>query len=296
MTIKLFGLRENKNKKFDIALLILIGVFLLIMLVFGLYAGISRPADKTSNLYQNFTINDGDDIKTISLNLEKQGIVTKASRFEFLANLLIKQKSIRPGTYYLSSAMDFSEISKAITNGIADGSGFVINPGYNIDQIANLLTQAGLVEKSKFLEVCNSKDFDGFNFLEPDTQGKYHLEGFLMPGEYKISPLADEWMIVITMLNQFDGYFTEEMYARAMELGKSVNQIITIASVIEQATAIDKDKADFAAAIYNCLNAGVTPPSGPLPAAPICSPSKASIKAALYPSSFTELSAPVKNK
>ena len=118
------------------------------------------------------------------------------------------------------------------------------------------------------------------------------------------------------MLNQYDKVFTKKYKKRAKELNLSENEIIIIASLIERESQYDGDRAKIASVIYNRIKAGMplqidatiqyalgkpkenlsiadtkidspynTYTNKGLPPGPICSPGKASIKAALYPES-----------
>lgn len=116
------------------------------------------------------------------------------------------------------------------------------------------------------------------------------------------------------MLKTFDQKFTDEYYKRAQEMGKSVDQIITMASIIERETDSDTERAKVAGVFYNRLNKGMklqscatvqyvlgshkpvlsiadTEIDSPyntykyagLPVGPIANPGEDCIKAALYP-------------
>jgi UPF0755 protein len=118
------------------------------------------------------------------------------------------------------------------------------------------------------------------------------------------------------MLKTFDSMFTEEYYNRAAEMNMTVDQIVTMASIIERETNSDEERAKVAGVFYNRLNSGMkfqscatvqyilgerkpvlsiadTQKESPyntylhsgLPIGPICNPGEACIKAALYPES-----------
>lgn len=144
--------------------------------------------------------------------------------------------------------------------------------------------------------------------------GANRLEGFLFPETYDVFATSMEHDIINRLLGQFDAVYKDEYYNRATELGYDLNQIITIASLIERETRVDSERAIVASVIYNRLNMGMalqidatvqyalgeqkdrlsykdTEIDSPyntykvpgLPPGPICSPGEASIKAALYP-------------
>ena len=115
------------------------------------------------------------------------------------------------------------------------------------------------------------------------------------------------------MLNRFDEIVKPEYYKRAQELGYTMDEIIIIASIIEQEAKLEEERPRVAGVIYNRLESDIplqmcstvmyalgkekivfyigfggrfpynTYLHGGLPVGPICNPGEASIKAALYP-------------
>jgi UPF0755 protein len=157
-------------------------------------------------------------------------------------------------------------------------------------------------------------DFD-YSFLSRSTLGDRHrLEGFLFPDTYKFYVNDEPQRVIDKFLSNFKSRFSDEYMERAGELGYSVRQVLTIASMIEREAADDDERDMIASVIYNRLR---DPDSFPylqidatiyyaieetgeefsldidspyntytstgLPPGPICSPGNASIRAALYP-------------
>ncbi len=139
-------------------------------------------------------------------------------------------------------------------------------------------------------------------------------EGFLFPDTYQFYVGSSAEAIVNKLLGQFDKVYDEELQARAKELGLTTNEVITIASLIERETKTDSERPTVASVIYNRLDINMklqfcstvqyalgeqkarllirdTKIDSPyntyiidgLPPAPIASPGKACIRAALYP-------------
>ena len=160
--------------------------------------------------------------------------------------------------------------------------GFKLASGLTVKETAKALDKAGFVDKDKFLKAAESISSDDFKYLDSDENGYDKLEGFLFPTTYVVSKDADATMMIITMLNEFENAFTDEFRDRADEMGMSIRDIIIIASVIENETDIDSERADVSAVIHNRLSMGKKIQGG-TPDKPLCSPGIASIKAALYP-------------
>ena len=276
---------KDINVKTPSKLRVILGILILVLAaliaVFAVLTNISSPYDRTVTTYKNVEVKSGDKLEDVAQTLTDEGIIEKASDFVLIARLSRSDKP-RPGQYYLSPSMNSVEIARTIVNGISTSNGFTIPAGYNLDQIASALERDGIANKEKFLEAAKSDDLKEFEIIGQNKLGSNQVEGFLFPGEYTIGYDADESMLIMTMLNQFDLFFNEDYRARADELGLSIREIVYIASMIELETSIDKEKPAISAVIHNRYNLEMLP-AEEIKKAPLCNPGEESIKAALYP-------------
>lgn len=219
----------------------------------------------------------------------------------------------KAGQYTLSQSMSLEEIMKTIFEGKASTTRFTIPEGYDIKRTTQKLAEEGLIDPLVFAEEIENGAFD-YEFVKNAPAGPNRLEGYLFPETYEIFTNANEHDIIDRMLYQFSKVFTEESYARAEELGMTINEVITLASIIEREARVQKDRPVISSVFHNRLAIGMplqscatvqyilgeqkpvlstkdTKIESPyntyiingLPPGPICSPGKDSIHAALYP-------------
>lgn len=278
------GSIEKGFKRFHIALSIVVALIVLsAAALWGVYM-MSRPYDRTRTTYADFVVEEDAGISDIASGLEEAGIIKSAAHFEKLSKFSLKG-DIKPGTYYLSPSMNSFEILSTLQSGLTTSKGFTVPAGYTLAQLATALDRDGLADKDKFLEAAASPDIGQLDVLGENPEGLSGtdlLEGFLLPGDYAWSADADESMMIIMMLDAFANFYNDDYRARADELGITTRQLLVIASMIEKETSIDKERAAISGVIHNRINLELTPVSE-LPEKPLCSPSKESIIAALYP-------------
>lgn len=267
--------RSRYRKLYRITLVILV-VFLLFNAIIRLLSG---PLDRSDNTFIHFHIEENESTKDVAQKLEEKGIVGNSNIFAFISKIMLSS-NFKSGDYYLSPSMDSIKISKIMVKGITTPHGFEMPAGYTVKQTADVLQQSGFVNSKQFIEAAEKYDFSGFSFIGDDVKGLEQIEGFLLPDKYSMSKDVDAMMIITTMLNQFDTFFTDTYKARADELGMSTREIIVIASMIEKETSIDKERAKISGVLHNRINLDM---EKNLPKIPLCSPSKKSIEAALYP-------------
>lgn len=270
-----------------------------------------------------FVVNSGDSLSRVSKNLEKQNIVRSSSFFKYYADFSGFSQKIQAGEYKLNRAMSVKEILENLASG--DGRPMVrsitVIPGWTVEDIAAYLVKEKiLATPDAFLSKCRSgSEFNMFYYVSDvlssgrPADRKYALEGYLAPDTYEIYVSADESEIIKKLLSQTEAVYKEPFHARAEELGMSMDEVITLASLIEK-EAKTADFAKVSAVFHNRLKDNMTLGSDVtikyvlgtkrmvlnqndlnvqsyfntyrnkgLPIGPICSPSPGAIQAALYP-------------
>lgn len=266
------------HKRFHKPLRIIAVIIAVVFAVLIIFKIIQKPFDRTRNEYTSVTIEEGDDLKAAADRLEEAGIVESSSRFSLVSRMAL-QTEIKPGTYYLSPSMDSVSIAKAICKGNVTLNGFIIPDGFTEDQTFTSLSRDGFGDKDAFMKAASDPFLQDIDFIGKDVDGAAQIEGFLLPGTYRLDTEADETMIIMTMLDSFSNFFNDDYRARADELGLSIREVVVIASMIEKETSVDSEKARISSVLHNQLNLEMID----LPEVPLCSPGEASITAALYP-------------
>ena len=207
--------------------------------------------------------------------------------------------------------MDFQEIADIIVSGKVTTVNFTIPEGYTIYQTASAIAAKGLGDYDTLVSLIEAGDFE-YDFLKDAQNNKNKLEGYLFPNTYTVDEGMNEEQIIKVMLDQFE----KQPYKVYAESGSSysLNDIITVASIIERECKVDEERPLVASVIYNRLAKGMplqmcstvqyvlgkqkevltyadtriespynTYTNTGLPPGPICSPGLAAIKAALNP-------------
>lgn len=281
------------------------------------------PVDPKDSAPVAFVVNNGDSLTRVSKNLEKQNLVRSSSFFKYYADFSGFSQKIQSGEYTLTRAMTVREIVENLTAG--DGKPMVrtitVIPGWTVEDIARYLVKEKVLQSSDaFLAKCKAgSDFAAYYYVSDVLKSgrpqdrKYVLEGYLAADTYEVYLSADENDIIKKLLSQTEAVFKEPLHQRAEELGMTMDQVMTLASLIEK-EAKTGDFARVSAVFHNRLRQGMplgsdvsikyvlgtkrmvlskedlgiqsyfnTYRNKGLPVGPVCSPSPAAIQAALYP-------------
>lgn len=196
--------------------------------------------------------------------------------------------------------------------GINDYTKNVNGEKVTVPGIATLLEKAGVCSRGDFIDALNNVEFDS-EILSSVNVGKayYELEGYLFPETYEFYSYDSKdcaKLAVEKMIAETEKRITSKMLKRAEEMGYTINEILTMASIIQMESGqASGEMSNVAAVFYNRLKSDdfTTLGSSPtcyyggsfrsddgrydtykikgLPPGPLCSPGISAINAALYP-------------
>lgn len=259
--------------------------------------------------------------------LKENDVIRDKTSFKLYVDFSDMSSQLRAGTYQLSKNMSFDDIIYTLRQGLntTPTVKLIFKEGFGIEDFGAVLMENGLFNSTdRYKELCRTgEEFAQYTVIaeaiaknnESEEKRKYVLEGYLFPETYEYYRNASEKDIIQKQLEQFKVIFNDTYYERAEELGMTVDEVITLASIIEK-EAKTPDFAKVSAVFHNRLNAeepmrldsdatlayalGVkkymftkeeqanpslynTRVHFGLPLGPICNPGEAAIRAALYP-------------
>lgn len=211
---------------------------------------LNKPA-KTATI----TITNEDSFGDVADKLKDEGLIEYKFLFNLFASFTRSKNDVVAGTFTLNTDMDY----RALLSGMSANSAtratvkVTIPEGYTMDQIFTLLEEKGVASQEDLQDMAANHDY-AFSFLQDLPLGDYHrLEGYLYPDTYEFTTPQNALYVINKMLVRFDEQFTEDMRQKVADNGRTIHEIITIASMIEKETD-GSDRANIASVIYNRLN------------------------------------------
>ena len=285
---------------------------MLFVVVYGII-DLTRYAERPGVRHNADTIviiRAGQGFGDITKGLIRAGVVSDRFRFRLLARLKGYDRRVKAGEYMLSPSMPPLEILKKLASGKTFQRRLTIPEGYTLRQIASVITN-------------NKGDGGAFFNLATDAEFVHSLginaptaEGYLFPDTYHFSAEIKPDQIIMIMVKQFRTVFTKKWESRAKQLGMSVHEVVTLASIIEKETGQAAERPLIASVFHNRLRRKMRLQSDPtviygipdfdgnltrkhlntltpyntyqitgLPPGPIANPGKDSLHAALWPES-----------
>ncbi len=301
---------KKKIKKFLIVAVSLLALGLVtgLFFLFDISSFVKKPF-KSDAPEKTITILPGQSLKTISDYLETEGIISSGFYFAVYAKFQKSGKNIQAGEYLLSASKTPEEILDMFIKGKVKLYRITIPEGFNINEIATLIEKEPFCDKKKFLDLCHAPLLIKKFGIQAES-----LEGYLFPDTYFFSKQNTCEDLISSMVGRFKSVFTQDRQQRAKELGFSVHEILTLASIIEKETGNASERPLISSVFHNRLNKNMRLESDPtviygiddfdgnikkkhlqaatpyntyqisgLPPGPIANPGVLSIQAALYP-------------
>lgn len=202
-------------------------------------------------------ITKDDNINTVSKKLEQEGLIEYRWFFKLFGRIRHAEDKIGIGKYELNSDMDYNALINGMRNKNAtlnaDTVKVSIPEGYNVRQTISLLAKYGVNTEESLLDAAKNATFD-YWFIDNNSKGDFiRLEGYLFPDTYDFFVGEDATHALNRLLSNFNAKMTDELTEKIQNSPYSMNQILTIASLIEKETD-GADREKIASVIYNRLN------------------------------------------
>lgn len=263
----------------------------------------------------SITVEPGDSMSRVVQRLNEAKLIEDGKGLPFLAKLLGKDRHIQVGRYDFEKGVTLHRIFTRLISGDVALKQVTIPEGRTIKQIAGILKREIQIDSSEFVRVA-------MDSLLANSTGipASNLEGYLFPDTYKLSWGTSAEKVVHIMVDQFKTILTGSLLRRAEEIGLSLPEAVTLASLIEAEAKAEEEREIISAVYHNRLRRGMLLQSCPtiiyvlpevelplllkdlkvdspyntykypgLPPGPICNPGKACILAALYPADVNYL-------
>ena len=278
--------RNRQRKKQEVAakrIASTVVIIALLALAITGYAGYSyvksslSPIDPNATSVVQVEIPEGSSTKEIGNILVQNKLIKNATIFNYYSKLK-SYNNFQSGYYNLSQSMSVDELAKALQeSGTAEpvdpiaGKVLVVE-GYTLEQIAQAVTdnvytkdtedQTGF-SSDAFLETVKNPDFINqmvakyptlFASIPAAGSGvRYQLEGYLFPATYDYTEDTTIEELIEKMIAATDANL-QAYYGQISSMGLTVNQLLTLASLVEKEGATDVDRRNIASVFYNRLN------------------------------------------
>ncbi len=272
------------------------------------YCAINTTIGVAGSTY-SVVIRPGDDAADLRQRLAEAGLSTDRRLYNLSMRYSGAERQLKPGRFHIPGGLTHYELATFFRDTNPDLSRVTIAEGLTIREIVPLLVQSIPTDSVELVRHLNDPSFRKDLGIDAPS-----IEGYLFPETYSFYPHQSPREVIAEMVRMMRAQFTPDCEARRRDLKWSVNQALTLASLIEAEAADSSERTLISSVFHNRLQRGMKLQCDPtvvyalggldrplqrsdwtydspyntyvyfgLPPGPICAPGAASIRAALFP-------------
>jgi len=302
---------NNSTRKLASSILIvLLGVLTIVALVAMQMFSVPTSLDFEKPL--EVTVPRGASLGEMAEIFDEAGLVENRWHFTLAARLTGLDRKLRAGKYVFREPLSPIGLVKALTVGGSFDITVTFPEGLTVFQVANLAADSLGISQELLLTVCFDRSFlDSLGISAPSC------EGYLFPETYKLPEDISARELIARMFAHFRSIWVDSMVRRARELDMDLNEVVSLASIIEAEAHVVWEQRIISSVYHNRLRLGMLLQADPtviyglrsfdrpltnedldtssspynsyrfagLPPGAICNPGKSAIYAALWPDS-----------
>lgn len=202
-------------------------------------------------------VREGELLPVVAARLARAGAIRNALAFRWLARLQGLDRAMKPGDYRFADPQPAAAVLRTLAAG-SEPPEVTVPEGLTVRETVALLAARGLGSEGGFLSLAEEPDF-----LRAAGVPGPRLEGYLFPDTYRFTTVMSAAEILATMVRRFHERFDASRHRRAAARGMTVDQIVTLASIVEKETAQSAERPLVAAVFCNRLRLGMPLQSDP---------------------------------
>lgn len=206
-------------------------------------------------------IPSGSNTSEIADILKEAGIISHPKVFTFFAGRSNKDGQFTAGEHELRPDMAYETIFEELASPAMNEAGTVqiaFPEGINLREAADMLESTGVCKAEEFLEFFNKNAKYGYTYeshLPSFVNEKFYpMEGYLFPDTYIFYEDMDVDLVCQKILENFNSKITQEYYERMDELNLSLDQTLTLASMIQAEAGTVDQMTKISSVFWNRLN------------------------------------------
>lgn len=248
--------KKNKSKaKWIVAAVLAIILVIIVSLFFWAIVAVNSPKDSKNTTKVPFEVKSGSGVDEIAEDLFKKGLIADKNIFILYSRLGPSRGSLKPGIYLFSPSMSLSRIADSIGSGNIASEKITFPEGTTISQMSKKWGQSELGSAQSFIDASRLQNTYTQGFLQYRSN-KQSLEGYLFPATYSVLYGTTAQSQINTMLDNFEKQVIPKIPVEYQNSSK-LNDLITLASIVEREANSTEDRKGVAGVFYNRLRLGM---------------------------------------
>jgi UPF0755 protein len=201
---------------------------------------------------QLVTVASGTSLRQIADGLADHGLIRHRLMLIAYVRWWAPGPHLQAGEYDLSASMSPEQIVDILRQGKVRHYALTIPEGLTVDEIATLIAAQQFGSEAALDALMSDPAFIASLNLEASS-----LEGYLFPDTYHLPRSIGEKALLTLMVDTLRQNYTDDIAARAKQLGLTQHEVLTLASLIEKEAQADDERPLISAVYHNRLRKGM---------------------------------------
>lgn len=195
----------------------------------------------------------------IAEKLYSEGIISNVDLFRLFSKFKGADGTYIAGTHTLSPKMDYNTLIETLQEEVEnqrETADVVFPEGITLLEAAQKLEEKNVCDAKEFIKIFNAGGF-GFDFEEKVKNSSlkfYKMEGYFFPDTYQFYVEEDPRVVAKKIYRNFDARVTPDLYGRMNDLDMELEEVLTLASVVQAEASNTRDMKKVASVFFNRLN------------------------------------------
>ena len=197
-------------------------------------------------------IKENDNLDVVATELEKNKVIINKAIFKQFHKINTRKNVLVPGTITVNSKMPYHRITRIIDEPTMDTIRFTIPEGFEVREISKRFADNDIFSEDSFKAALKGFTYT-FKTGEEVAGEKYLLSGYLYPDTYEFYRTSPPHDIILKLIKNFERRWTDEYAKQAKKIGMTMNEVITLASIVEREAMHEEDFPKVAGVFHNRL-------------------------------------------
>lgn len=233
-------------------LVVFLGLVIMVLVVYKLYSRVFVPNVALDTEHELFYIPTGSSFESVTDDLVEQGIIENRKSFEWVAAKKGYDSKVKPGRYKIRNGSTNNELVNMLRLGNQDPVMVVFNNMRSLNQLSGKVSQ--------YLE-ADSMEFAAF-FADSGLPAKYGFEAatftsMFIPETYEFFWNTSPEKFADRMKEEYEKFWKGERDRKAEKLEMTREEVVTLASIVDEETLFDDENPRVAGLYLNRLEQGI---------------------------------------
>jgi len=225
-----------------------VGLFIVALIVgWNIYSMVLVPnIQLQNNATEDLYIPTGAGFSVVLDSLKSRNLLRDVESFEWVADRMNYIERVKPGKYLLKSGMNNKELVTMLRSGKQVPVKVTFNNLRTLEQFAGRVSKLIEADSASVVSV-----FQNDSLLQKNNLNIYNSVSILIPNTYEMYWNTSSEKLYERMNKEFHRFWNEKRNTRLKEIQLNQQEVMVIASIVEQETRRDSEKPVVAGVYVN---------------------------------------------